>query len=62
MPFRLTMNVSNPEEAVTFFREDLGINSHHYHWHVVYPITQPKNYQDRRGEIFYYMHHQMVNM
>lgn len=60
-----TMNVTNPEERLTFFREDIGVNSHHFHWHVVYPpngILRSMYDKDRRGELFYYMHHQMLNM
>lgn len=63
MKFR-TQNVTNPEERLTFFREDIGINSHHFHWHVVYPPfgDDAIGKKDRRGELFYFMHHQMCNM
>lgn len=59
------MNVSNSEERLTFFREDLGLNSHHFHWHIIYPTFGQKSKQyanNRRGEIFYYVHHQMMVM
>lgn len=59
------MSARNPESKVAFFREDIGINSHHWHWHLVYPISgpTPKYYaKDRRGELFAYMHHQVLNM
>lgn len=49
---------------MTYFREDIALNSHHYHWHIVYPMggPYPEYYnKDRRGELFYYMHHQMLN-
>ncbi|GFR02629.1 hemocyanin F chain [Trichonephila clavata] len=53
----------DPEHQLAYFREDIGINVHHYHWHVVYPVTwQPKamgKIKDRKGELFYYMHQQM---
>lgn len=64
VPFHGTMSVSNLEEKLTFFREDIGVNSHHFHWHLIYPFDgpDPKYYaKDRRGELFYYMHHQVLN-
>lgn len=45
-----------------YFREDLGINLHHWHWHLVYPFeASDRNIvaKDRRGELFYYMHQQV---
>lgn len=60
------------EHRVAYFREDLGINLHHWHWHLVYPGSNPseKNCKelqihnvvskDRRGELFYYMHQQIL--
>ncbi|XP_068623898.1 phenoloxidase subunit 1-like [Battus philenor] len=42
--------------------KDIGINLHHWHWHLVYPFTIDPTIskKDRRGELFYYMHHQIV--
>lgn len=50
------------EHRVAYFREDLGINLHHWHWHLVYPFDGPRNIvnKDRRGELFYYMHQQVM--
>ncbi|KAF4527981.1 hypothetical protein B566_EDAN016777 [Ephemera danica] len=50
------------EHRLAYFREDLGINLHHWHWHLVYPHNDPIEIakKDRRGELFYYMHQQMV--
>jgi hypothetical protein len=50
------------EHRVAYFREDLGINLHHWHWHLVYPFDGPQQVvnKDRRGELFYYMHQQIV--
>jgi len=48
---------------VDYFTEDLGMNSHHYHWHVVNPsiFTEAMGgHKDRTGELFYWMHRQMV--
>ncbi|XP_072391147.1 phenoloxidase 1-like [Diabrotica undecimpunctata] len=50
------------EHRLAYFREDLGINLHHWHWHLVYPhegAMQVVN-KNRRGELFYYMHQQVV--
>lgn len=34
---------------------------HHWHWHLVYPGEGPPEVviKDRRGELFYHMHHQI---
>lgn len=46
-----------------YFREDIGANLHHWHWHLVYPFEADREdivRKDRRGELFYYMHEQLV--
>ena len=50
------------EHRLAYFREDFGINLHHWHWHLVYPIKATKKIvdKDRRGELFYYMHQQII--
>lgn len=50
------------EHKLAYFREDLGINLHHWHWHLVYPFDGAKEVVDknRRGELFYYMHEQLM--
>lgn len=51
--------------SLWYFREDIGVNLHHWHWHLVYPF-EAANAQivnkDRRGELFYYMHQQVWNI
>nr|CCA94920.1 hemocyanin subunit f [Euphrynichus bacillifer] len=58
-----TGNILDSEYKVAYFREDIGINAHHWHWHIVYPTTwRPEvmhKVKDRKGELFYYMHQQM---
>nr|CAO98768.1 putative prophenoloxidase [Artemia franciscana] len=49
----------NPENRLAYFREDLGVNSHHWHWHLVFPDDEEFK-RDRRGEMFFYMHHQII--
>ncbi|KAG7303487.1 hypothetical protein JYU34_012011 [Plutella xylostella] len=54
------------EHRLAYFREDVGINLHHWHWHLVYPFsaTGPNARaivaKDRRGELFFYMHQQII--
>lgn len=58
-----TGNIHDPEYNIAYYREDIGINAHHWHWHLVYPATwRPEvtgKVKDRKGELFYYMHQQM---
>jgi tyrosinase len=54
-----------PEHRLDWFREDPLANEHHEHWHVVYPTrgipgTNPPRLKDRHGELFLYMHQQML--
>lgn len=59
-----TAEDSEPESRVSYFREDIGINSHHWAWHVTFPFYWDPEATgkiiDRKGEMFYYMHEQMV--
>jgi hypothetical protein len=58
------------ESALNWWREDPEANEHHDHWHAVYPtggIADPQpddplrsRLQDRQGELFFYMHQQML--
>ncbi|RIA97854.1 hypothetical protein C1645_813570 [Glomus cerebriforme] len=49
-----------------WWREDPNFNEHHEHWHVVYQgVPDPNNpdvtiNKDRHGELFIYMHRQML--
>ena len=47
---------------MAYFREDIGVNMHHWHWHLVYPGDGPDSVvaKDRRGELFFYMHNQLI--
>nr|CAR85693.1 hemocyanin subunit type 1 precursor [Carausius morosus] len=59
-----TGTIRNPEQRVAYLGEDLGMNSHHAHWHMDFPFWwKPEEYgidKDRKGELFYYMHHQLI--
>uniref|UniRef100_A0A1W7RAD3 Hemocyanin subunit 5 n=1 Tax=Hadrurus spadix TaxID=141984 RepID=A0A1W7RAD3_9SCOR len=63
VPVQETGNILDPEYKLAYFREDVGINAHHWHWHIIYPATWKeeimKKPKDRKGELFYYMHQQM---
>ncbi|PZC83581.1 hypothetical protein B5X24_HaOG207564 [Helicoverpa armigera] len=51
------------EHRLAYFREDIGVNLHHWHWHLVYPFTASQRAivaKDRRGELFFYMHQQLI--
>lgn len=54
------------ELQLDYLREDLLANDHHRHWHLVYPtagVPRPdgrRALQDRQGELFFYMHQQML--
>ncbi|KAL3272976.1 hypothetical protein HHI36_014433 [Cryptolaemus montrouzieri] len=62
IPRDYTASDLEEEHRVAYFREDLGINLHHWHWHLVYPFEGAREVVDknRRGELFYYMHQQVV--
>ncbi|XP_016947552.1 phenoloxidase 2 [Drosophila biarmipes] len=62
IPRNYTASDREDEQRLAYFREDIGVNSHHWHWHLVYPTTGPREVvnKDRRGELFYYMHHQIL--
>lgn len=62
IPPNYTANEKEPEQRLAYFREDIGVNLHHWHWHLVYPgsATTEIVSKDRRGELFYYMHSQLI--
>ncbi|XP_063368668.1 phenoloxidase subunit 1-like [Cydia amplana] len=63
IPQNYTAADAESEQRVAYFREDIGINLHHWHWHLVYPFEAADRSivdKDRRGELLYYMHQQIV--
>ncbi|MBG6200183.1 hypothetical protein IWQ48_001301 [Labrenzia sp. EL_13] len=58
------------ENRVNWWREDALMNEHHEHWHIVYngfpagngngPVWPGGEVRDRQGEMFFYMHQQML--
>lgn len=63
IPTDYTASNLEPEHRLWYFREDMGVNLHHWHWHLVYPFDSANRAivdKDRRGELFYYMHQQII--
>lgn len=66
MPIEIPMNYTasdlDEEQRIAYWREDMGLNLHHWHWHLIYPFEGPREIvaKDRRGELFYYMHQQII--
>ncbi|KAK5640166.1 hypothetical protein RI129_010977 [Pyrocoelia pectoralis] len=62
IPVDYTASNLEDEHRVAYFTEDLGVNAHHWHWHLVYPFSGPLEVvnKNRRGELFYYFHHQLM--
>ncbi|XP_055551442.1 phenoloxidase 2 [Wyeomyia smithii] len=63
IPKDFTASDLDEEHRLWYFREDIGVNLHHWHWHLVYPFDASNRSivdKDRRGELFYYMHSQLV--
>eukprot|EP01133_Synstelium_polycarpum_P011555 gene11555-13488_t len=56
----------NPDTLLKWWREDPMLNSHHLNWHIAYPSFgvslngEPAQIKDRQGELFVFMHRQMV--
>jgi len=62
-----TLPTTDPESLLWYFREDPMVSAHHLHWHLKMsnrqvPVWHPSNGLnfDRRGEMFYFMHKQML--
>ncbi|XP_014261820.1 phenoloxidase 2 [Cimex lectularius] len=62
IPVNYTATDLDIEHRLAYWREDLGLNNHHWHWHLVYPFEGPRNIvdKDRRGELFFYHHQQIM--
>ncbi|KAB7501481.1 Hemocyanin B chain, partial [Armadillidium nasatum] len=63
--FRMTFTGTrrNPEQRVAYFGEDIGLNVHHVTWHMDYPFWWKDSYGyhlDRKGELFFWAHHQLT--
>jgi len=57
-----TGSKKNREQRVAYFGEDIGMNVHHVSWHMDFPFWWEDRYGyslDRKGELFFYAHHQL---
>lgn len=61
----LGSHAEGEEARLDWYREDPLLNEHHEHWHWVYPNRRGQGepiykVKERHGELFYYMHEQML--
>lgn len=52
----------NREQRIAYFGEDIGLNVHHVTWHMDFPFWWQDSYGhhiDRKGELFFWVHHQL---
>lgn len=54
---RLGQSSDPDEDLLWYFREDVGINKYHDMWHTFNSYTSAK---DKRGELFYYFHRNLI--
>lgn len=53
--------IESRESRLNWFREDIFLSEHHEHWHALYGENLiPGRLKDRQGELFLYMHQQML--
>ncbi|XP_050687730.1 hemocyanin subunit-like [Eriocheir sinensis] len=59
-----TGSKSNPEQRVAYFGEDIGMNTHHVTWHLEFPFwwddSHENHHIERKGENFFWVHHQLT--
>ncbi|KAK8731632.1 hypothetical protein OTU49_007399, partial [Cherax quadricarinatus] len=59
-----TGSKKNPEQRVAYFGEDIGLNTHHVTWHLEFPFWWEDKHEghhlDRKGENFFWVHHQLT--
>ncbi|XP_055611934.1 hexamerin-1.1-like [Uranotaenia lowii] len=55
---------TNPEQKISYFTEDIGLNTYYYYFHIDYPFWLGGKefglYKDRRGELYLYEHQQLL--
>lgn len=59
-----TFYKTNEEQLISYFTEDIGLNTYYYYFHADYPFwmggKEYNLYKDRRGELYLYMHQQFL--
>jgi len=62
-----TLHESEPDSKLWYFNEDPLINSNHFHWHQLLSNSEQLGHTshssnlDRRGEMFYFIHKQILS-
>jgi hypothetical protein len=55
---------TNPEQKLSYFTEDIGLNSYYYYFHADYPFwmggEEYNLYKDRRGEYYFFQYQQFL--
>lgn len=54
---------SNPEQALSYFTEDVGLNTWYYYFHADYPFwvdSKDTLFKNRRGEVYLHTHAQLL--
>ncbi|KFB47677.1 AGAP001657-PA-like protein [Anopheles sinensis] len=55
---------TNVDQKVSYFTEDIGLNTYYYYFHADYPFWMGGKeyglYKDRRGELYLYKHQQLL--
>lgn len=54
---------TNPEQALSYFTEDVGLNTWYYYFHADYPFwvdSKDSLYKNRRGEVYLHTHAQLL--
>ncbi|KAK4289521.1 hypothetical protein Pmani_037513 [Petrolisthes manimaculis] len=61
---KFTGSKKNPEQRIAYFGEDIGMNTHHVTWHLQFPFWWNDEHEgyhlDRKGENFFWVHHQLT--
>ena len=60
IPHQSPSNDLDPESKLNWWREHVEISEHHANWHAYYPFSHKLDPKLRRGELFAYMHQQML--
>lgn len=62
--FPANYTVQTPEQFLTYFTEDVGLNTYYAYYYFNYPTflnsTEYDVHFDRRGELFYYTRQQLL--
>lgn len=55
---------TSPEQKITYFTEDVGLNAYYYYFNMDYPFWLGGNEfglkKDRRGELYFFFHQQLL--